>query len=42
MNKYIYRAKDIDTGEWAKCCAMVAIPAEISDRVHDIMQKMEG
>lgn len=28
--------------EWAKCCAMVAIPAEISDRAHDIMQKIEG
>lgn len=27
--------------EWAKCCAMVAIPAEISNRAHDIMQKME-
>ena len=27
---------------WAKCCAMVAIPAEISDRAHEIMQKMEG
>lgn len=27
--------------KWAKCCAMVAIPAKISDRAHDIMQKME-
>ena len=23
--------------EWTKSCAMVAIPAEISDRAHDIM-----
>lgn len=27
--------------KWAKCCAMVTIPAEISNRAHDIMQKME-
>lgn len=27
--------------EWAKCCAMIAIPAEISDRAHDIMKMME-
>lgn len=27
--------------EWAKYCAMVAIHAEISNRAHDIMQKME-
>lgn len=26
--------------EWAECCAMVAIPAEISDRAHDIVQTM--
>lgn len=28
--------------EWADCCAMVAIPAEISDRAHDIMQTIWG
>ena len=28
--------------DWAKCCAMVAIPAEISDRAHDIMQSVGG
>lgn len=28
--------------EWAKCCAMVAIPAELSDRMHDLMKTMEG
>ena len=27
---------------WAECCAMVAIPAEISDRVHDIMQTIQN
>lgn len=28
--------------QWADCCAMVAIPAEISDRAHDIMQTIGG
>lgn len=28
--------------EWAKCCAMVAIPAELSDRMHDLMKTMES
>ena len=28
--------------EWAKCCAMVAIPAELSDRMHDLVKTMEG
>lgn len=28
--------------EWSKCCAMVAILAEISDRAHDIMQTIGG
>ena len=28
--------------EWTKSCAMVAIPAEISDRAHDIMQTIGG
>lgn len=27
---------------WSKCCAMVAIPAEISDRAHDIMQSIKS
>lgn len=26
--------------EWANCCVMVAVPAEISDRVNDIIQVM--
>ena len=26
---------------WANCCAMVAIPAEISDRAHDIIQSVK-
>ena len=28
--------------EWADCCAMVTIPAEISDRAHDIVQTIGG
>lgn len=28
--------------EWVKCCTMVAIPAEISDRAHDIIQMREN
>lgn len=28
--------------EWAKCCAMVVIPAELSDRMHDLMKTMES
>lgn len=28
--------------EWANCCAMVAVPSEISDRAHDIMQTIQN
>lgn len=28
--------------DWANCCAMVAVPAEISDRAHDIMQTIQN
>ena len=28
--------------EWSKCCALVAIPAEISDRMHDLEVTIGG